>query len=306
MTIQHKECFYSRLTHSPTWKTRQEKGVLFDDVDELFNSGHWSTFKKILTDKKQGLDYAKEYYFQHEKEMQYPLLWQDYWDCLDLAQQYYENPISFKQEMQGDVDNIGEKRFKTIITETPEEIESHTFNKTILSVDPAGTSRKGKKHDYYAFVVGSLAENKIIYARKSELFDFEYEDYINHTLFLLHEYSDIQYVSIEKNVYSRADVLKMKEKINNDDELKHRHIEFINEHRSGNKDDRINTIVGRVNLGQVIFNEEDKEAIQQLSDFCGTKFSLFDDYPDVLADCIQRLDEVKIIKPIRITPNWFL
>ena len=33
-----------------------------------------------------------------------------------MAMSYYENPASFKQEVQGDTSPIGEKRFTTIIT----------------------------------------------------------------------------------------------------------------------------------------------------------------------------------------------
>lgn len=39
-----------------------------------------------------------------------------FWNCLDMALSYYENPTSFKQEVQNDVNSIGEKWFKTIRT----------------------------------------------------------------------------------------------------------------------------------------------------------------------------------------------
>lgn len=295
-TLQHKECFYSRLTMAATWKSRSEKGILVDDVDELFNTEHWEEFKRILTDKSNDnrLDYAKEYYLQNKEEMQYPLLWQSYWDCLDIALAYYENPISFKQEMQGDVYSIGEKKFKTIITQSSEEIESHDFKKTMLVVDPAGSNTKSAKKDYYAFVVGSIADNKVKYIRKGEIFRLEFDSYIDKMLDYLRAYEDITHVFIEKQTYSGADYLRLKEKILEDKELLSRNITVINDSQRMNKDAKINLIVGDVNMGRIIFNEDDKEAIEQLSDFAGVKYSLHDDFPDVVAQFsleIDKLDE---------------
>jgi len=306
-TYQHKEDFYSRLTNSPTWKTRHEKGVLIDNLDKYFNSGHWEEFYKLLTNTKDDnpLDTAKEYYFQHKKEMQYPLLWHEYWDCLDYALNYYEDRQLFLQEVQNDVTNLGEKRFKTIVTESPEEIETHTFTNTLLSIDPAGTSNKGNKKDYYAYCVGSKADNKIKYIRKGEIYKHEFDDYMQHTLDLLKQYPDITHLAIEKNVYSGADVIKLKELLAKDNELKHRNLTIINEHRNKNKDERINTIVGDVNMGRVVFNADDEEALQQLADFCGAKYSVHDDFPDVLADCVTRLDTIKNTGTIKITQNYF-
>lgn len=294
-TVQHESCFYNRLKASPTWKTRHEKGVLIDNVDEYLHSGLWEEFYKLLSDTKNDnrLDYAKEFYFQHESEMQFPLLWEEYWNCLDYALSYYEDRVAFMQEVQGDLSQVGEKRFKTIVTKSEEYIENQNFIKTCLSIDPAGTQRKGKKKDYYAFALGSVTDNNLIFIRKGEVLDFEYEDYIEHTLFLLHKYKSISHVSIEKNVYSGADVIKLKELISRDKDLSSRDIEFINEHRTKNKLDRINTIVGACNLGQIIFNQEDTEAIEQLHDYCG-EFSVFDDFPDVVSDVVQRLSEIEV------------
>ena len=60
-----------------------------------------------------------------------------------------------------------------------------------------------------------------------------------------------------------------------------------------------------VNLGQVVFNADDTEAIQQLKDFAGTKYSPFDDFPDVLAEAVNRIDGVENVGKITITKNWF-
>lgn len=306
-TLQCKEDFYDRLRNSPIWKTRHEKGVLVDNIDELFNSDKWLEFKRILTDTKNEyrLDDAKEYYLQNKEDMKYPLLWQSYWDCLDYALSYYGNPASFKQEVQGDIENIGEKKFTTIITESNKDIESHNFSKTLLAVDPAGTRNKNGKQDYYAYAVCSLADNGIKYIRKGEIYKHEFEEYIKHTLFLLRKYTDITHLVVEKNTYSGADVIRLQELIAQDVELKSRNITFINFHQNANKDDKINTVTGLVNLGQVVFNEEDEEAIQQLREFAGAKFSLHDDFPDVMAEAVNRIDNIETIQQIKVTPNWF-
>ena len=188
-TQQHKECFYSRLIKTPTWTFKKERGVLVDDVDEYFNSGLWLEFKKILNNYKNEnrLEDAKEFYYQHQEEMQFDSLWSEFWDCLELALDYFENPNSFKQEVQGDVDSIGEKWFKTIRTETREEIENHSFIKTMLIVDPAAGG--GRKNDYSAYMVGSTADNALKYCRKGELAKInarkEFDKYVDHIIELL-------------------------------------------------------------------------------------------------------------------------
>lgn len=311
-TLQHKECFYSRLMKLPTWKFKHRKGVLIEDfvnekdekiggIDYYFSTGLWGQFRTILFDFKNEcrLEDAKEFYWKHKKKMQFPLLWAEFWDCLDMAIDYYENPSSFKQEVQGDVNAIGEKKFKTIAAESPEKIESHTFLKTMLCVDPAGTKTKTKKKDYFAFAVCSSCENSLKYIRKGEVLQFtknrEYEDYINHTLFLLKKYTNITHLGIEKNTYGGADVVALEEKIKNDVELSGRGIKIVNFPQTKNKDDKINTIVGKVNMGQVIFNEEDKDAIKQLHEFAGCEYSLHDDFPDVVAEAVNRIDEIEYI-----------
>ncbi|WP_332869958.1 hypothetical protein [Clostridioides difficile] len=62
------------------------------------------------------LEDAKEFYWENEKEIKFPILWPSFWNCLDMALSYYENPTPFKQEVQNDVNSIGEKWFKTIRT----------------------------------------------------------------------------------------------------------------------------------------------------------------------------------------------
>jgi len=307
-TLQMKGDIYDYFRNSPTWKTRIEKGVVVDNVDALLNGGLWLEFKKILLDKSNeyALDDAKEFYLQNKEAMQFPMLWNEYWDCMDIALSYYENPVSFKQEFQNDIDNIGEKLFKTIVTKPAAVIEDNDFTKTILSCDPAGTNRTGRKRDFYAFCVMSMTDNGIKYARKSLIKDFEMDDYIRLTLELLKQYPDITHLSIEKNVYSGADVIKLKEEIAKDIELRSRNLSIINKSRTSNKDNRISAIVGDVNMGRVIFNEEDTEAIEQLKDFAGARYSLHDDYPDCLADAIENISTIENIPKMRVLSLSYL
>ncbi|GCD10456.1 hypothetical protein [Clostridium tagluense] len=187
-TIQRDTCFYSRLIKSATWKSRIEKALPLDNnaINEYFHSDLWEQFYKLLANTKDDnrLDTAKEFYFQHINEMKFPMLWCEYWDCLDFALLYYEDKQGFFQEYQNDLSSIGEKRFQTIITKSKEYIEAQKFSKICLSIDPSGTARKGKKKDYYAFALAGLSNN-ITYIRKGEIKDFEYDDYIKHTLFFI-------------------------------------------------------------------------------------------------------------------------
>lgn len=293
-TVQNEDCFYNRLRKLPTWKVRHEKGVLLDNVDTYFTTGLWNDFRKILFNRKEygdnALDYAKEFYYQHQDKMQYSLLWQSFWDCLDMAISYYENPISFKQEVQGDTTCQGEIRFKTIITESKEEIEDHTFTNTILCIDPANSL--SRKADYSAFCVGSRVSNGTKYIRKAIIDRLDRDSYIKKTIELLKQYPDISYVWIEKNLYMGFDLDLIKLEISKESSLKYRRIEFENTMQRSNKFDKIDGICGEVNMGRVIFNEEDTEAIQQIQEYVGAN-SAHDDMPDCLAEIIQRLDAIK-------------
>jgi hypothetical protein len=299
-TLQHKECFYSRLLKQPTWKFKKERGVLIDDIDTYFSTGLWLEFKNILFNFKntERLEDATEFYWSHQKEMQYPLLWDEFWDCLDQALLYYENPSSFKQEVQGDVDSIGEKWFKTVATESRKEIETHNFIKTMLCIDPASTA-KGKS-DYSAFLVGSQADNGLKYARKAELAKInartDFDKYIGHAIKLLREYPDITHIWLEKNTFNGADANLIENKINTDDILRTRNIEIINEMQKKNKDDKISTIIPYMNKGQIIFAEEDLEFIDQILDFRGQKYSVHDDAPDITAEFNNRIDNIQVVE----------
>lgn len=309
-TQQHKECFYSRLIKAPTWTFKKEKGVLVESVDEYFNSGLWLEFKNTLNNFKNEnrLYDAKEFYYEHQNEMQFKTLWSEFWDCLELALDYFENPNSFKQEVQGDVDAIGEKWFKRINTESRKVIESHEFIKTMIIVDPASSG--GKKNDYSAFLVGSEGINKCKYARKAELAKInarnEFDKYIDHIIDLLLEYTDATHVSIEKNTFNGADANQLEKKIKEHEILKYRNITIVNEMQRRNKDDKISTIVPYINNGTFIFAEEDEEFVNQLMEFAGQKFTVHDDAADVSSEFWLKVDEIKVASTVKLLDRKLL
>lgn len=314
-TQQHKECFYSRLLKSATWKFKKYKGVLIDDfinekgekvngLDYYFSHGPWKEFSEILHDFKNEdrLEDAKEFYYKHEKEMQFPTLWSEFWDCLELALDYFENPNSFKQEVQGDVDSIGEKYFKRVNTEPRKIIETHEFIKTMLCVDPAASG--GANNDYCAFLVGSEGSNTNKYARKAKLEKInarkEFDKYIKKMIDYLLEYGDITHVNIEKNTFNGADANQLEKAISDHPILKYRNIKIINEMQRRNKDDKISTIVPYVNNGTFIFAEEDTEFREQLMEFAGQKFTVHDDAADVSAEFWLKIDEIKVVRRVKL------
>jgi hypothetical protein len=303
-TQQHKECFYSRLIKTATWTFKKEKGVLVNNVDEFFNAGLWLKFKNILNNFKNEsrLNDAKEFYYQHEKEMQFKTLWSEFWDCLELALDYFENPNSFKQEVQGDVDAIGEKWFKQMHTEPREVIETHEFIKTMICADPASSG--GRKNDYSAFLVGSTATNGYKYARKAELVKInarqEFDKYIQHMIDLLLKYPEATYISIEKNTFNGADANQLEKAIKEHETLKYRNITIINEQQKKNKDDKISTIVPFVNRGEFVFCEEDQEFINQFMEFAGQKFTTHDDAADVSSEFWLKVDEIKTVSKVSV------
>lgn len=308
-TQQHKECFYSRLMKSATWTFKKEKGVLVNDfideegkknngVDYLFSTGSWKQFKDILFNFKNNdrLEDSKEFYYEHEEEMKFPILWEEFWTCLELALDYYENPSSFKQEVQGDIDSIGEKWFKLVNTEARNVIDEHNFIKTMLCVDPAASS--GRKNDYSAYLVGSISDTGLKYARKAELTKInarqEFDEYINHMVELCLEYPEITHISIEKNTFNGADANQLEKALKDHPILKFRNITIINESQRKNKDDKISTIVPFVNRGEFIFAEEDKDFIEQFMEFAGQKFTIHDDAADVSSEFWLKIDEIEV------------
>ena len=296
-TILHKDCYMSRLMKNKDYKHILKRVVEFD-VDEYFDAGLWKEFRVIYFDDKlkDPVAEAIEFYYQHEKEMWYETIWDDKYDCLDLAIDYYNNPIAFKQEMMNDASKIGDKWFKSMKTQSAEEIEDHTFEKTMLVCDPA--SSVAIKADYSALCVGSIADNGFAYVRKGELARFGFDDFCARVVELLKAYTDITHVAIEKNLYSGADVSKIKELIEKEPELRNRQIDFINKMQRVNKDEKIATIIQGVNKGRIIFNEDDEAFNEMVTDFSGQDFSEHDDAPDVVAQFTIDVKEIEVVHRI--------
>lgn len=293
-TVKRKGDLYDTFIHRPTWKARVEKCIRMDDIDAYFrNNEHWKEVMRILQTKSTNNNAvydAENYYIEHQAEMDYPLIWENY-DCYRMAMDYYANPVSFKREYQCDISSLGEKRITSLSAIPAKEIESIPYVKTILSIDPAASNNK--KSDYYAFCVMGQAENYIKYARKSLVLHMEYDDYIEKVIELLKEYPDIMALSVEKNTYMGADVLKIRERIAQEPELINRPLVIINKQRSKNKDNRINAICPDINMARIIFNEDDVDAIEQIKEFAGCAYTEHDDMIDTVADCIENLAELK-------------
>lgn len=299
-TILHRDCFMSRILKNKEYTCITRKAVLADNVDDLYNNGLWLEFKTLYfnDNDKDAISTAKEFYYQHEAEMQYPVSWPDKWNCVDLAIAYYVDEISFKQELQNDASKIGIKWFTSVKTQTVMGIEDHTFIKTILVCDPA--SSVNAKADYTAMAVGSTADNDFTYIRKGILIKLNFDDLCKKVVEVLLIYPDITHISIEKNLYMGADVSKIKESIEKEPGLSNRNITFINKMQKVNKDEKISTIISGVNNGQIIFNENDKEPIKQIMDFAGQNFSEHDDMPDCISQLLIDIKEIKIVSVVKI------
>lgn len=289
-TVQRKGDLYDTLLHSTTWKSHTEKCILVDDIDEYFRTSKgWQTIRKILRTKntnENALYDAENYYLEHKQELDFPLIWNNY-DCFDLALEYFEDSVSFKKERQCDINSLGEKRITSLSAIPAKDIENKEFTNTILSVDPASTANK--KSDYSAFCVLSDTDNHIKYARKCIIDRLEFNDYIKMILSLLVKYPDINTISIEKQTYSGADVIKLREQIQRIPELMCRPITYINKARTKNKDSRIDTVIPDINMGRIVFNEDDIDAINQIKEFAGTAYTEHDDMIDCVADAAENI-----------------
>lgn len=301
MTPLAPDCFVNTIKKDSTFKIFHKRVVDFD-IDEYFeNNKYWQMYKEILQNDKLHDDERnielKKLYINNIDKMKFPTLWEKY-QCDSLAEKYFTKRTAFMQELMCDTENIGEKWFKSIRVQGPDEIENHDFIKTILCVDPASTTNR--RSDYSAFGVASEADNSFIYIRKGIIEKLSFNEYCNKVIELLRQYENITHVSIEKNTYQGADVLKIKELMLKDNELSNRNIEFINEMQKKNKDDKISSIVDDVNFGRIIFNKDDKEFIQQIKEFAGQAYSLHDDAPDVISECVHKLKTIENVSKVKI------
>jgi hypothetical protein len=305
-TILHRDCLISRLMKNPTYKQIVRKGILLDDIDKHFNSGLWAEFKRRLfnANDKDSFDNAKEFYYQNEEEMKYPVLWSSYWSCLDLALDYYEDPSSFKQEVMNDASKIGEKAFRQVTSKPRKKIEQQDFMKTILCCDPAVETKA--KNDYTALLVGSISSNNFRWIRKGLIKKVVFDDYIKQVISLLEEYEDITHIWIEKNTYNGADAREIQKEIDKDTNLSKRNIKIINERQHKNKEAKIRAISGKVDSGFFVFAEEDQDFTDQILAYEGEKFTLHDDAPDITAEFDRLIDEIEVNKQITSIPRGWL
>jgi hypothetical protein len=294
--------FINAIKKDPMFKVFHRKALNFNPDKYFENNSYWQHYKKILMDdriSKEDKDIMlKEYYTKYKKEMEFPTIWEKYRCDTDIAQKYFNKRIAFMQELMCDCENIGTKWFKSIRTQTEEEIEDHNFIKTMLVCDPA--SSVDNRADYSALLVGSIADNDFTYIRKGIIERLNFPDFCFKVIELLKKFKDVQAISIEKNLYMGTDILKIQELISKDTELFNRDIQFINNTQHRNKDEKISTIVDSVNNGQIIFNEEDKEFIKQIKDFAGQKYTLHDDAIDDVAQFTIDVKEIEVIGTIDV------
>lgn len=306
-TVLHIDCLMSRLSRNKDYFTMLKRAIITNDnktVDDIFESDLWLNCKKLYFNDKDenSKETAKQFYTKHKEKMKFPVLWEEKWDCFnDLAIPYWENRMSFMSELMNDASSIGEKWFKSVREENEKYFNDISFNKTMLCVDPASTTKK--KSDYTAMVVGSTSNTGFNYIRDIVMQKFEFNQYCKKVVELLENHEDITHIYIEKNTFQGADVTKIKELISENPKLRNRRIEWINEMQRKNKDEKISTIVDQVNNGQIIFNkdcEDSKDAIKQILDFQGQQYTVHDDFVDVVAECVNRLKEIKTISKITL------
>ena len=308
-TVLHIDCLMSRLSRNNDYYTILRRAIMLKDdqtVEEIFESDLWQQCHDIYFDEKlnkyKRKEKAKQFYEDHKEEMQFPTWWPEKWDCFnDLAVKYWENRIAFMTELMNDGTSIGEKWFKSVRTQTKEEIEQHDFVKTMLSADPASTTNK--KSDSTNIMVGSKATNDFTYIRDIVHRKMEFNKYCEEVVKALERNLDTTHINIEKNTYQGADVIKIKELIAASEILKGKSYEWINEMQKKNKDEKISTIVDPVNNGQIIIVsdcEDSKKAIDEILDFQGQLYSVHDDAPDNLAELENKLKIIENVATIQI------
>lgn len=308
-TVLHIDCLMSRLSRNNDYYTILRRAIILEDgqtVEDIFESDLWQQCHDIYFDEKLNKDErkekAKQFYEGHKEEMQFPVWWPEKWDCFnDLAIKYWEDRKAFMSELMNDASSIGEKWFKSVRTQTKEEIEQHDFVKTMLSIDPASTTNK--KSDSTNIMVGSKATNDFTYIRDIVHKKLEFNKYCEEAVKMLERNPDVTHINIEKNTYQGADVIKIKELIEASDILKGKKYEWINEMQKKNKDEKISTIVDPVNNGQIIICsdcEDSKKAIDEILDFQGQLYSVHDDAPDNLAELETKIKTIKTIGKITL------
>lgn len=301
-TVLHVDCLMSKLARNNDYFTVLRRAIVLEagqTVKDIFESDLWLQCRDIYFNEKlnedERKDKAHQFYLDHKEEMEFETWWPEKWDCFnDLAIKYWENRAAFMSELMNDASSIGEKWFKSVATRTKEEIEDHVFTKTMLCIDPASTTKK--KSDFTAMAVGSKATNDFTYIRDLLMKKLEYEQYCKKAVEMLERNPDVTHISIERNTFQGADVVRIKELIADSEILKGKKYEWINEMQKKNKDEKISTVVDPMNNGQIIICsecEDSSEAVKQILDFQGQLYTTHDD----MIDCISELEnKIKIIE----------
>lgn len=308
-TVLHIDCLMSRLSRNNDYYTILRRAIMLEDdqtVEDIFESDLWQQCHDIYFDEKlnkdERKDKAKQFYEDHKEDMQFPVWWPEKWDCFnDLAIKYWENRAAFMSELMNDASSIGEKWFKSVATQTREEIENHDFVKTMLSIDPASTTKK--KSDFTSMAVGSKATNDFTYIRDLILKKLSFEQYCQQAVEMLERNLDVTHINIEKNTYQGADVIKIKELIETSTVLKGKKYEWINEMQKKNKDEKISTVVDPMNNGQIIICsdcEDSKTAVEQIKDFQGQLYTAHDDMIDNIAELENKIKTIKTIGKVTL------
>lgn len=275
------------------------------DVDDYFaNNKDWQVYRSILLNSKDEnrVANAQLYYNEHIDTMQFERLWNDKWSCCYLANKYFTKRLTFMQELMCDCEKVGDVWIKYMAKLSAKEIEDKQYSKTLLSIDPSATNNN--KADFSAFTVLSKTNNGFYCVREGELKKFdgktEFDKYIAYVIDLLHKWQDITHVVLEKNVYKGVDATRIEEEIAKDKELSKRRIEVILIYNTINKDARISTICDKINSGQIIFNENDKQYNEQVFEFRGQKYTSHDDAIDSLEMAVNNIDKIKTTNKITL------
>ncbi|MBE6071054.1 MAG: terminase [Clostridium butyricum] len=318
-TVLHIDCLMSRLSRNNDYYTILRCAIILgndqtvedifeygETIEDEFKPGLWLQCHDIYFDEKlnkeERKEKAKQFYEDHKEKMQFPTWWPEKWDCFnDLAIKYWEDRKAFMSELMNDASSIGEKWFKSVATRTKEEIESHDFTKTMMSIDPASTTNK--KSDFTSIIVGSKATNDFTYIRDLLMKKLSFEQYCQKAVEMLERNLEVTHINIEKNTYQGADVIKIKELIEASPILKGKKYEWINEMQKKNKDEKISTVVDPMNNGEIILNsecEDSKAAVEQIKDFQGQLYSIHDDMIDNIAELENKIKTIKIPATVQI------
>ena len=268
------------------------KSVFDFNVDEVFSSEKWQEYRKLLMDTKDEcrINTARNYYLQNE-DMRIQTIWSNY-EPLKMANKFFTERLSFMQEYMCECEKVGEQWISYMAKMDEKEIEDHTFEKTILSIDTATSARS--KSDYFAFTILSKY-NGFLFVRDGILKKYdaktEFDMYINFAVELIRKYNVNAFV-VERNVFKDLDVVAIKKALEDDSDLKKRRVQAISVFNNKKKDDRIATIADKINSGTIIFNECNKEYNEQVFDFCGQNYSMHDDAIDSLEMAVNHIDEI--------------